>query len=63
MGSGELLRSLLLPARLVDTLFLIVHPVGLGSGQRLFGDEGRFDLETEKVGHARGGLVLAQYRC
>lgn len=63
MGSGDLLRSLLFPARLVDALLLIVHPVVLGSGKRLFGSESRFDLALQEVTAARGGLVLAQYRC
>lgn len=63
MGSGELLRSLLLPAGLVNTLLLIVHPIVLGSGERLFGEEGRFDLDLENVTQTRAGLVLARYRC
>lgn len=62
MGSGELLRSLLLPGRLVDTLLLIVHPLVLGSGERLFGGARGFDLMLETVTPARGGLALAQYR-
>lgn len=62
MRSGELLRSLLLPAGSMNTLLLIVHPIVLGSGERLFGGERRFDLALETVMPARGGLVLAQYR-
>ena len=38
MGSGRLIRSLL-PHGLVDELFLMIHPLVLGSGQRLFGPD------------------------
>lgn len=38
MGSGALVRSLL-PHGLVDELVLLVHPVVLGSGHRLFGPD------------------------
>jgi dihydrofolate reductase len=36
LGSGELLRSLLRRADLVDELLLLIHPLVLGSGRRLF---------------------------
>jgi len=39
LGSGDLVRSLL-PHGLVDRMVLLVHPLFLGSGQRLFGDDG-----------------------
>ena len=39
MGSGALIRSLL-PYGVIDEVKLLVHPLVLGSGQRLFGDEG-----------------------
>jgi dihydrofolate reductase len=38
-GSGTLVRSLLRDG-LLDELRLMVHPIVLGSGKRLFGDEG-----------------------
>ncbi len=43
-GSGELVRSLV-PYGLVDELVLMVHPLVLGSGRRLFADAGS-DLRT-----------------
>ena len=46
LGSGELFRSLL-RANLVDEVTLQIHPLVLGSGLRLFGEDGtlaRFDL-------------------
>ena len=39
MGSGVLVRSLL-PHGLVDEIPLVVHPLTLGSGRRLFPDDG-----------------------
>jgi len=39
IGSGTLLRSLLRDDHL-DELRLIVHPIVLGNGKRLFEDEG-----------------------
>lgn len=38
-GSGVLVRSLL-PRNLIDTLVLLIHPLVLGSGRRLFPDSG-----------------------
>ena len=39
LGSGELVRALL-RAGVVDQLVLTIHPLVLGSGQRMFADEG-----------------------
>ncbi len=39
LGSGELLQSLM-PHGLVDRYVLMIHPVVLGSGRRLFLDDG-----------------------
>jgi dihydrofolate reductase len=41
MGSGDLVRSLM-PTGLIDEYLLLVHPLILGSGRRLFPDEGTF---------------------
>jgi dihydrofolate reductase len=62
MGSGELICSLL-PHDLIDELLLVIHPVTLGSGRRLFPEDGalrRFDLVSAEATDA--GLVLARYR-
>lgn len=62
LGSGELVRSLLTRG-LVDEMILLVHPILLGSGRRLFADGGtRADL-TLVGSHATGtGVVVATYR-
>jgi dihydrofolate reductase len=62
LGSGELVRSLLAHG-LVDDMILLVHPVLLGSGRRLFPNGGtRADL-TLVGSHATGtGVVVATYR-
>lgn len=62
MGSGVLIGSLL-PHGLIDELLLIVHPLLLGSGRRLFPDDGaprRFELVSAEPTSA--GLLLARYR-
>lgn len=62
LGSGSLIRSLL-PHGLVDELLLMIHPVVLGSGQRLFGlddDVRTFRLLTSRT--TGSGVLLATYR-
>lgn len=61
LGSGELLRSLL-PAGLVDELTLLIHPLVLGEGFRLFPDGHRLEMElVETVTNTRG-VIIATYR-
>ena len=64
LGSGELVRSLL-QARLVDELILLIHPILLGSGRRLFpaadGAE-RADLTLAGTRTTGTGVVVATYR-
>jgi dihydrofolate reductase len=61
LGSGELIRSLL-PHGLIDEFTLLIHPLVLGAGQRLFaeGSETALDL-VDSVGTSTG-VVLARYR-
>jgi len=61
-GSITLMRSLLRNG-LVDQLDLMVCPVVLGTGQRLFGEGGPL-VELELAGHTRlgTGIVILSYR-
>ena len=61
MGSGELIRSLL-PHHLVDEYFLMIHPLVLGTGLRLFDgseDVAPFRLAESMV--STKGVILASY--
>lgn len=62
MGSGQLIRSLL-PHRLVDELFLMIHPLVLGSGHRLFGpDEQAHRLRLLDCTPTAAGVLMVTYR-
>jgi dihydrofolate reductase len=62
MGSGQLIRSLL-PHRLIDELFLMIHPVIVGSGQHLFGSGGgRRGLRLVNSTQTGTGVLLATYQ-
>ena len=62
LGSGVLVQSLV-RRRLVDEWVLVIHPLVLGSGRRLFEDDGGFsalgliDAQTTST-----GVVIARYR-
>src|SRR5947209_19321657 len=62
MGSGELVQSLM-RANLIDEYVLLIHPLVLGSGRRLFPDGGAsatlrlVDAKTTKI-----GVVIATYQ-
>jgi dihydrofolate reductase len=60
IGSGELVRSLH-AVGLVDRFFLQIHPIVLGSGQRLFDDTERADLQLERSATSTTGVLIAQY--
>jgi dihydrofolate reductase len=62
MGSGVLVRSLL-RRNLVDELVLLIHPLILGSGRRLFEDEAPLAaLQLVEVQPTTTGVMIATYR-
>jgi dihydrofolate reductase len=61
MGSGELARSLM-RANLVDEYVLLIHPLVLGSGQRLFGEGESFTLRLVGSTTTSTGVVVARYQ-
>ena len=61
LGSGELLRGLMRDG-LVDAYILLIHPLVLGSGQRLFDDgvpNAAFKLEDQRT--TSTGVIVATY--
>jgi dihydrofolate reductase len=61
LGSGELVRSLL-PTGLIDRFALLIHPLVLGTGQRLFADGGPpADLQLEGSKTTGTGVVIATF--
>jgi dihydrofolate reductase len=62
MGSGELVKSLM-RHDLVDEYTLLIHPLLLGSGRRLFPDDGPFaPLRLVNCVTATTGVMMATYR-
>jgi dihydrofolate reductase len=61
LGSGELIRSLL-PHGLIDEFLLTIHPLVLGQGRRLFGDDGAHaELTLVDTKPTTTGVVIARY--
>jgi dihydrofolate reductase len=61
MGSGQLIRSLL-PHRLINEYLLMIHPLVLGSGQRLFDhDNHQLRLRLIDSTDTTTGVILATY--
>lgn len=60
MGSGQLVRALH-AAQLIDAYTLLIHPIVLGSGTRLFGSAARLDLRLERMQTTTTGVVIAEY--
>ncbi len=60
-GSGELVHTLL-QHDLVDELNLLVYPVVLGRGKRLFKDGNRLTLKLVQAKTSSSGVVLLTYR-
>jgi dihydrofolate reductase len=61
IGSGELVRSLMEHA-LVDEFLLLIHPLIVGSGRRLFPDGGFARLELTDSLTTTSGVVIGTYR-
>jgi dihydrofolate reductase len=62
LGSGELLQSLM-RRNLVDEYMLMIHPLVLGSGRRLFTDGGSFTaLRLVDTKTTTTGVVIATYQ-
>jgi dihydrofolate reductase len=62
MGSGELIRSLM-PRGLIDEYLLMIHPLVLGLGRRLFGDGVRTSmLRLVEAKPTTTGVLIATYQ-
>jgi dihydrofolate reductase len=62
MGSGDLIQSLM-RRNVIDEYLLLIHPLVLGSGRRLFGDGGVFaTLQLVGARSTPNGVVIATYR-
>lgn len=62
LGSGELLRSLM-PYNLIDRYVLLIHPLLLGSGRRLFSDAGPYaTLRLVDSVPTTSGVIIATYQ-
>jgi dihydrofolate reductase len=62
IGSGELVRTLV-KAGLIDRFVLLIHPLVLGTGRRLFPDDGpRVELRLMDSKTTTTGVVIATYQ-
>jgi len=61
MGSGELIQSLR-PRGLVDEYVLMIHPLILGSGRRLFPEGAPADLHLADSVSTTTGVIMARYQ-
>lgn len=60
MGSGELIGSLM-AAELIDVFLLMIHPLVLGTGRRLFGEGAHASLRLTDSATTTKGVLLASY--
>jgi dihydrofolate reductase len=61
LGSGELIHALV-RRQLIDTFVLLIHPLVLGSGRRLFADDGTAaNFTLVKSVPTPSGLIIATY--
>ena len=61
LGSGALIHSLL-PHHLIDEFVLLIHPLVLGSGHRLFPDGTAVSLRLTDSVTTTTGVVIATYQ-
>jgi dihydrofolate reductase len=61
LGSGELIRSLM-RRDLIDEYLLMIHPLVLGSGRRLFSDGAFAALDLVDSVTTTTGVLIATYR-
>jgi dihydrofolate reductase len=62
LGSGQLVRSLI-SHDLIDEYILLIHPLILGSGRRLFAEDGTLAaLKLRDVKPTTTGVLIATYR-
>jgi dihydrofolate reductase len=61
LGSGELIRSLM-EYQLIDQFILLIHPLVLGSGRRLFADDAYSSLQLVDSKTTPRGVVIATYQ-
>lgn len=60
-GSGQLV-TFLLENKLVDEMHVLLHPLVLGKGKRLFTKEDRFVFELTKTKELPKGIVALHYK-
>lgn len=60
MGSGELIRSLM-AADLIDAYLLMIHPIVLGTGRRMFPEGVHVPLRLKHSLTTPTGVVIATY--
>ena len=61
LGSGELINSLR-PRALVDEYVLMIHPLILGAGRRLFPEGTPADLHLAETVTTTTGVIIARYQ-
>ena len=61
LGSGDLVASLM-PRNLIDEYLLLIHPLVLGTGRRLFADGTFATLQLVNSVPTTKGVIIATYR-
>ncbi len=59
-GAGTLVRSLLKEG-LIDELRLMIHPLAVGKGKRLFSDDDELSLKLIEATPFKSGVIYARY--